>query len=103
VFGTVAYMSPEQASGRGEIDSRSDIYALGCVVYQMLTGELAFSGPTPQAIIARHLSESPRPIRTVRPEVTKEMEAAVLAALAKVPEARPGSGARLVRSMTGAV
>jgi serine/threonine protein kinase len=91
VFGTAAYMSPEQATGRGEIDARSDIYALGCVVYEMLTGELAFSGPTPQAIIARHLQEPPRPIRTVRPEVSRRMEAAVLAALAKEPMARPSS------------
>ncbi len=97
VFGTAAYMSPEQASGRGEIDARSDIYALGCVIYEMLTGELAFSGPTPQAIIARHLSEPPRPIRTVRPEVTREMEAAVLAALAKEPMARPANAAVFLR------
>jgi serine/threonine protein kinase len=100
VFGTVAYMSPEQATARGEIDARSDIYALGCVVYEMITGEQAFSGPTPQAIIARHLSEPPRSIRTVRPEVTREMEAAVLAALAKEPEARPESGGELVRLLT---
>jgi serine/threonine protein kinase len=97
VFGTAAYMSPEQATGRGEVDARSDIYALGCVVYEMLTGELAFSGPTPQAIIARHLHEPPRPIRTVRPEISRGMEAAVLAALAKEPEARPGKAAELLR------
>jgi eukaryotic-like serine/threonine-protein kinase len=101
VFGTVAYMSPEQATGRGEIDARSDIYAMGCVVYEMLTGEPAFSGPTPQAIIARHLSEPPRSIRTVRPEVPQEMEAAVLAALAKEPEARPRTGAELMALLAG--
>jgi serine/threonine protein kinase len=100
VFGTVAYMSPEQATGRGEIDARSDIYALGCVVYEMLTGEIAFSGPTPQAIIARHISEPPRSIRTVRPEVTREVEAAVLAALAKEPKARPRSAAALLGMLT---
>ena len=60
----------------------------------MLTGEPAFSGPTPQAVIVRHLSERPRSIRTVRPEVTREMEAAVLAALA---------GAELVGMLAGAV
>jgi len=103
VFGTVAYMSPEQATGQGEIDARSDIYAMGCVVYEMLTGEPAFSGPTPQAVIVRHLSERPRSIRTVRPEVTREMEAAVLAALAKEPMARPRSGAELVGMLAGAV
>jgi serine/threonine-protein kinase len=93
-------MSPEQASGLGEINARSDIYALGCVIYEMMTGELAFSGPTPQAIIARHMHETPRPIRTVRPEVSREMEAAVLAALAKKPEARPDSGGELVRRLS---
>jgi eukaryotic-like serine/threonine-protein kinase len=102
VFGTAAYMSPEQATGRGEIDARSDIYALGCVVYEMLTGELAFSGPTPQAIIARHLHEPPRPIRTVRPEVSRGMETAVLAALSKEPMARPGKAAELLRLLSSA-
>jgi eukaryotic-like serine/threonine-protein kinase len=99
VFGTAAYMSPEQSTGQGEIDARSDIYALGCVIYEMLTGERVFGGPTPQAIIARHLSELPRSIRTVRPEVSREMEAAVLAALAKEPMARPGSGGALITLM----
>jgi serine/threonine protein kinase len=103
VFGTVAYMSPEQATGQGEIDARSDIYAMGCVVYEMLTGEPAFGGPTPQAIIARHLSEPPRSIRTVRPEVPREMEAAVLAALAKEPAARPRSAAKLAGMLAAAV
>jgi eukaryotic-like serine/threonine-protein kinase len=65
----------------------------------MLTGEPAFGGPTPQAIIARHLSEPPRSIRTVRPEVPREMEAAVRAALAKEPHARPRSGGELLRML----
>ena len=99
VFGTASYMSPEQATGQGEIDARSDIYALGCVIYEMLTGERVFGGPTPQAIIARHVSDPPRPIRTVRPEVSREMEAAVLAALAKDPNGRPQSGGQLVRRL----
>jgi serine/threonine-protein kinase len=99
VFGTAAYMSPEQATGMGEVDARSDIYALGCVIYEMLTGEPAFSGPTPQAIIARHLHEPPRPIRTVRPEITREMEAVVLAALAKEPNSRPASACNLIDAL----
>jgi serine/threonine protein kinase len=100
VFGTAAYMSPEQATGRGEIDARSDIYALGCVIYEMLTGELAFSGPTPQAIIARHVGERPRSMRTVRPDLPRHVESAVLATLAKAPEDRPPSGAALLRMLS---
>ena len=96
VLGTPAYMSPEQAIGVRELDARSDIYALGCVIYEMLTGEQPFMGPTPQAIITRQLSERPRPIRTVRPQVTEAMERATLAALAKDPEARPASGSKLM-------
>jgi eukaryotic-like serine/threonine-protein kinase len=103
VIGTPAYMSPEQAMGEMDLGAACDIYALGCVVYEMLTGELPFSGPTSQSIIARQISEHPRSIRTVRPDVTPEMELAVLAALAKEPDARPGSGAAFIRLMRGAV
>jgi eukaryotic-like serine/threonine-protein kinase len=103
VIGTPAYMSPEQAMGEEDLGPTCDVYALGCVVYEMLTGELPFSGATPQAIIARHLGERPRPIRTVRPEVTQEMELAVLGALGKEPAARPGSGTQFTRLMAGAV
>jgi serine/threonine protein kinase len=103
VIGTPAYMSPEQAMGEEDLGPACDIYALGCVVYEMLTGELPFSGRTPQAVIARLLAERPRSIRTVRPEVAREMELAVLAALAKEPAARPGSGTQFTRLMAGAV
>ena len=97
VIGTPSYMSPEQAMAEEDLGPPCDIYALGCVVYEMLTGELPFSGPTPQAIIARHLGERPPPVRTVRPEVTPAMERAVLAALAKRPEARPASAGEFLR------
>ncbi|MGH7516484.1 MAG: serine/threonine-protein kinase [Gemmatimonadales bacterium] len=99
ILGTPAYMSPEQVMGANEIDGRCDIYALGCLIYEMLTGEVPFTGPTAQAIGARHLSERPRSIRVVRPEVPEHLEAAVLAALAKAPAARPGSGATLMKLM----
>jgi serine/threonine protein kinase len=98
VLGTPAYMSPEQATG-GEIDVRSDVYALGCVIFEMLTGEPPFTGASAQAVFARHISERPRPIRTPRPDVSPEMELAVLTALAKSPAARPATASALVRLM----
>jgi serine/threonine-protein kinase len=100
VVGTAAYMSPEQATGRGEVDEGTDIYALGSMVYEMLTGEQPFSGATSQAVLARQISEKPRAIRTVRPEVPAAMEGAILAALAKEPEARPKSGHQLLELMS---
>ena len=61
-LGTPQYMSPEQAMGEREIDARTDVYALGAVLYEMLTGEPPFTGPTAQAVVARVLTESPRPL-----------------------------------------
>jgi len=100
VLGTPAYMSPEQAMGHENLGPACDMYALGCVVYEMLTGELPFTGPTPQALIARQLTEQPRPMRTVRPDLPAPIEAAVLAALAKDPSKRPRSGADFLSRLT---
>ncbi|MBA3498424.1 MAG: serine/threonine protein kinase [Gemmatimonadales bacterium] len=101
VIGTPAYMSPEQAMGRDDLGPASDIYSLGCVVYEMLAGELPFTGPTPQAVIARHVAERPRPLRTVRADLPRRVEAAVLAALDKSPERRPATGAAFVAALAG--
>jgi serine/threonine-protein kinase len=86
--GTPAYMSPEQATGGSDVDGRSDLYSLGCVVYEMLTGEPPHTGSTAQAILARQRMEEPRPIRVVRPSVPAEVERVVLKALAKAPADR---------------
>ncbi|MFN8965981.1 MAG: protein kinase domain-containing protein [Gemmatimonas sp.] len=87
-LGTPQYMSPEQAMGERTIDARSDIYALGAVTYEMLTGDPPFTGASVQAIVARVLTERPGGIRAVRDTVPAGVEAAVLTALAKLPADR---------------
>jgi len=86
--GTPAYMSPEQAAGSTNLDGRSDLYSLGCVVYEMLAGEPPHTGPTVQTILARQQIEEPRSIRVVRPSVPEDVERVVLKALAKAPADR---------------
>jgi serine/threonine-protein kinase len=88
VVGTPAYMSPEQATGRAEIDGRSDQYSLACVVYEMLVGEPPFTGPTPQAVIARQSLDLVSPPSIVRATIPDAVEAALLRALEKVPADR---------------
>jgi serine/threonine protein kinase/tetratricopeptide (TPR) repeat protein len=86
--GTPEYMSPEQAAGDAELDARSDIYSLGCVVYEMLAGAPPFSGFPARTTIAKQVAELPRRIRTLRPEVPPSIEDAIARALAKEPEQR---------------
>ena len=109
-IGTPAYMSPEQAAGGALVDARSDLYSLGCVVYEMLAGEPPFTGPTPQAVIARHLGERPPSVGVVRPSVPADVEQIVQAMLAKAPADRFRSAqeladglARLGQGSAGAV
>jgi eukaryotic-like serine/threonine-protein kinase len=87
-IGTPAYMSPEQASGERELDSRSDLYSLGCVLYEMLAGHPPFLGITAQEVLARHSLDPVPPLRTVRPELPVGVDRAVQKALAKSPADR---------------
>jgi len=86
--GTPGYMSPEQAAGEQQLDGRSDLYSLACVLYEMLAGEPPFTGPTVQAVLARHSLDPVPPLRTVRATVPEAVERAITHALAKVPADR---------------
>ena len=96
--GTPTYMSPEQATG-GHIDGRTDIYALGCVVYEMLAGEPPFSGPTAQAIMAKRLLEPVPHVRTLRDSVSDALDHIVAKALAKSPADRFSNAEELTRAL----
>src|SRR5262249_49211380 len=87
-LGTPQYMSPEQATGDRVIDARSDIYALGAIAYEMLTGEPPHTGSSSQAVIARLLTDPVRPVRDSRPSVPEHVDAAVACALEKLPADR---------------
>jgi eukaryotic-like serine/threonine-protein kinase len=87
IVGTAQYLSPEQARG-GEVDPRSDLYSLGVVLYELLTGKTPFDGDTPVEIAMKHLSNAPKPPSKLRPEVPPELDKVVLRALAKNPDER---------------
>ena len=100
MLGTLAYMSPEQARGESRLDGRSDLYTLGCVLYELLTGAPPFVAATPWAVLGKHMTEAPRPPRECCPAVPEGLEAIVLRLLAKDPGDRPagaGDVARLLR------
>ena len=87
IVGTAQYLSPEQARGAA-VDQRSDLYSIGVVLYEMLTGNVPFTGDTPVEIAMRHLSDTPRPPSTIRPEIPPDLDMIVLRALAKNPDDR---------------
>jgi serine/threonine-protein kinase len=99
-IGTPLYMSPEQATASPRLDGRSDQYSLACVLYEMLTGVPPFTGPTAQAIIARHTLDPVPPIRTLRRSVPREVEGAITRALAKTPADRFGTAGEFVAALT---
>jgi len=86
--GTPAYMSPEQAAGSRDLDGRSDLYSLGCVLYEMLAGVPPFSGTTVESLTHQHLNVTPRPVTELRPAVPAGVAAALQRALAKTPADR---------------
>src|SRR5256886_4193768 len=98
--GTAEYMSPEQASGEKRIDARSDVYALAAVLYEMLAGEPPFTGPSAQAIVARVLTDNPRPIRTLRPNLPAQVERTLTAGPPHPPADPPPPAPRLVAMPT---
>jgi serine/threonine-protein kinase len=98
-LGTPAYMAPEQAMGERDISARADVYALGCVLYEMLAGEPPFTGPTAQAIIARVMTETPRSLTLQRHTVPGHLEAVVRKALEKLPADRFASAAQFAEAL----
>jgi Tol biopolymer transport system component len=98
-LGTPHYMAPEQAMGEKEITPKADVYALGCVLYEMLVGEPPFTGPTAQAIIARVVTEEPRSLTLQRRTIPPNVEAAVRTALQKLPADRFASAAQFAEAL----
>jgi len=97
--GTPTYMSPEQAGGMDAVDGRSDLYALGCVLYEMLVGEPPFTGPTASAILARHMQETVPGVRIVRPTVPPGLEAVLDRLLAKIPADRYPTASAFIEAL----
>ena len=100
--GTPHYMSPEQATGDREVDARTDVYALGTVLYEALAGEPPFTGPTAQSILSRVLMESPRPLNVARPGIPAAVNAVIMKALARSPADRFQSATEMATALHSA-
>jgi tetratricopeptide (TPR) repeat protein len=96
-IGSPAYMAPEQAAGDPVVDHRSDIYAFGCMAYELLAGRPPFTGPSPAKLLGAHLGETPRDIRELRGETPPILADLVMRCLAKDPDQRPAQASDLVR------
>ena len=90
-LGSPLYMAPEQVAGDPNVDHRADIYALGCMGYELLTGQPPFTAETPQRVLAAHLTEKPQPIASKRSDVPRSLAAIIMRCLEKDPGARPPS------------
>jgi eukaryotic-like serine/threonine-protein kinase len=102
-IGTAAYMSPEQATAASPVDGRSDIYSLGCVLYEMLAGRMAFSGPSLKSVLTQQLTMDPPLIHISRPDIPQNITAIVRRCLMKQPEARYQSAGELAADLRGAL
>ena len=101
VLGTVAYMSPEQAAGESRIDGRSDLYSLGCVLYELLTGGAPFTAKTPGGVLSKHLVEPPRPPSELNPGIPGPLESIIMSLLAKEPDQRPATAGEVALALRG--
>ncbi len=99
MVGTPAYVSPEQAAGETNLDGRSDQYSLACVLYEMLTGERAFSGPTAQAVMAKRFTEPAKPVRSLRPNVPEGVERALSKAMSTDTSSRYRTSAMFAQAL----
>jgi serine/threonine-protein kinase len=102
MIGTLDYMAPEQIRDAGEVDARADVYALGVMLFQMLTGRLPFSGASPGVVVLAHLSEPPPDPRMLLPELPDRVAHAILRALAKDPAERYQTAGALIAALGGA-
>jgi serine/threonine protein kinase/Tfp pilus assembly protein PilF len=99
MVGTPAYVSPEQAAGETNLDGRSDQYSLACVLYEMLSGERAFSGPTAQAVMAKRFTETVKPLRSLRGSIPEAVERAVTRAMSTDASARYKTAAQFAQAL----
>ncbi len=99
MIGTPAYVSPEQAAGETNLDGRSDQYSLGCVIYEMLSGERPFSGATPQAVMAKRFTETVKPLRLLRSVIPEPVEKAVTKAMATSADDRYKTSAQFAQAL----
>ena len=100
--GTPAYMSPEQAAGERDLDGRSDLYSLGCVLYEMLAGQPPFTGATIESVVHQHLTAEPPSVTTLRPAVPPPVTAALARVLAKTPADRFSPAAQFAEALRDA-